>query len=379
MSLYIEKQRGLVGSSEYHLLSGLVNRGHEVHFLIPGSKKTIENKTFNGIYIHEFRKPLSVPIISFFSFIFFGVLDALKIVKEYGEPDVFYGGSVGAIISYILGKIYRKPNITRIFGTTLTPNLSHPLGMLRREHVEEFLVFKTPCNYMIITDDGTKGDEVARMLKVPNNKIKFWRNGVDLAQPFDKRKFRRRLNIPIDTKIIIVVCRLEKWKGVHRVLEAMPAIVAGYEKVVLLIIGDGVERANLEDLSNKLNIGKYVRFLGSVQHDEALKYLSVADVFVSLQDCSNLSLSLMEAMMHGLCVVVSDSGATGEVIKNGENGFLLPHENLRELPTVMINILRDKQLRERLGNGAKDYASKHFLSWDERIRMEIDLIESLCE
>jgi len=379
LSLYIEKQKGLVGSSEYNLLSGLVNKGHEVHFIMPDSDKTIDSKKFNGIHIHEFRRPSSVPILSFFSFIFFGLLDALKIVKEYSKPDVFYGANIAAILSYILGKIHRKPNITRVFGTMLVPYLSHPLGMLRRERVEEFLVFKTPCNYMIITDDGTKGNEVAKMLKVQEYKVKFWRNGVDLAQPFDKRKFKRTLNISVDTKIIIVVCRLERWKGVYRIIEAMPNIVARYEKAILLIIGDGEERASLEELSSKLVMGKFIRFLGSVQHNDVLKYLSIADVFASLQDYSNISLSLMEAMMNGVPIVVSDSGTTGGVIKNGENGLLLPHDDLKGFPSAIINLLENKRLRAKVADGAKDYAIKHFMTWDKRIGMEIDLIESLCE
>jgi len=379
MDVYTRKQRGLVGSSEYRLLRGLFKRGHEVHFMIPSTNEVSRSTVFEGIRIHQFRRLFHAPIISLLSLISFGALEAIRTIKECGKPDVFYGISVGAVTSCILGKIYREPNITRIFGTTLLPHLSSPLKMLHRSNMEELLVFKTPCKYMIITDDGTRGDEVARRLNVQCHKIKFWRNGVDVAQPFDRNVFKRSLGISASTKIVITLCRLEKWKGVHRIIEVMPDIIAKDEKVILLIVGDGEERDNLEELSNKLNMGRFIKFVGAVSHDEALKYLGIADIFVSLQDYTNLSLPLMEAAANRLCIVTSNSGATGEVIKNGENGFLLPHDDLSELPNVIINLLEDESLKERIGRRAKEYASEHFLTWDERIRIEIDLIERLCE
>ena len=99
-----------------------------------------------------------------------------------------------------------------------------------------------------MTNDGTKGDLIAELFRVPNNKVKFWKNGVDNSIPSNsigKEDFISKLNIPINHKVIITVSRLADWKRVDRVIKAAYEVTKAFSEVSFLIIGDGPEYLNL--------------------------------------------------------------------------------------------------------------------------------------
>ena len=386
---YQEKQKGFAGSSEYRVLRCFVNNGHEVHLLMP-KEEAMEDSSYSGIFIHEFKIPSIPPaknliirlvrrLIHYFLFIFFSTKCLMKAAKDYGKPNVVYGyASYGCVTAYIAGRLWRVPNITRLYGTFLYPYLSNVFRLFLNRF-EEVVAFKLPCRYLIITNDGTRGDEVARKLKVPSERVKFWMNGVDFVHDvnIDTIKLREELQIPKQAHVIVSVTRLAPWKGNDRLIQAIPAIISNDNNIKVLIIGEGQERENLEHLSETLGVKKFVDLLGAIAHNDVKKYLHAADIFISLQDVTNLSSSSLEAMTCGLCVIALNSGATGRVIKNGENGILINYDELHNLPTIISHLISDDSLRKKLGNNAKQYALKNFKTWDERVAMEVELIESL--
>jgi glycosyltransferase involved in cell wall biosynthesis len=241
------------------------------------------------------------------------------------------------------------------------------------------LAFKLACRYLIITNDGTRGDEVARVFRVPSERVKFWMNGTNFLHNanINAKRLREELQIPKEAHIVVSVCRLVAYKGVDRLIRAVPAVVSTDSSVRVLIIGDGEEREKLEHLSETLGIKKFVSFLGTKAHEDVKKYLLASDIFVSLNDFSNISSALLEAMACGVCVVVLNSGATSHVIKNKENGILINYDEIQNLSAIISNLTSNNDLRTKLGDNARQYALKNFKTWDERFAMEVELIESL--
>jgi len=390
MQTYQEKQKGFDGSSEYRILKGFVDNGHEVHLLVPKESNAPKDFSYSGIFFHEFKVPpipLANRLISkftrrltnYFMFVLLSIKCFISVMKTYGRPDVVYGyTSHGCVAAYIVTRFIRVPNITRLYGTPLYPYLSD-LPRLFLTHFEEFLAFKLPCKYLIITNDASKGDVVARTLKVPFERVKYWMNGVNFAydSDFDSQKFKEIRKIPDGAYIILWVGRLVKWKGIDRLIKAIPAIISSNRKILALIVGDGKERKNLEYLSRELGISEFVRFVGSVSHYDVANYMRVADIFVSLQDFSNISSSLLEAMTYGMCIVTLNSGGTNEIIKNGQNAVLLEYSELDNLSRVILSLLNNENLKKELGGKAQKYAIEHFLTWNERVKMEIELVEGL--
>jgi glycosyltransferase involved in cell wall biosynthesis len=152
-----------------------------------------------------------------------------------------------------------------------------------------------------------------------------------------------------------------------------------HKESVFLIVGDGEKRSFLEQLARELNLGDHIKFIGAVPYAEVSKYMNSADIFISMNDVSNLGNSVLEAMRCGKCVVVFDTGATHKVVKNGENGLLLKAGGTKEVADALVQLLEDEKLRHTLGANARKYAQGHFQTWDERIRMEIKLIEEIIK
>lgn len=380
------KNKGGVPSL-YLVQKGFVDAGHEVYYFNTTNKDEVNG----GIHIYGFRNPLSsiqssnkilnymIQVIAWILFNLFATIKVLKISRKI-KPDIIYAHSTSPVPpTYIVSKIHRIPNIRRLYGTFLYSHLSDRFFFLR--HFIDVLAYKLPFEYLIITNDGTRGDIVAEKFGVPKEKLKFWMNGVnkDMYDPdFNKARFKEQFGILANTRIILTVSRLEKWKHIERTIGAAPYIISKYKDVIFLIVGDGSEKTNLEKLSEELGVKNYVKFIGAVAHDEVKNYMNVADIFVSLYDVSNVGNPLLEAMACGKCIVTLNTGATGEIIKNDYNGILMEYENLKDLPRVIIDLLNSENLREKHGRNARKYALKHFQTWDERVRMEVELIEKVA-
>jgi len=399
------KKKG--NQSLYNTLMGYAKRGHKVHFITwgAGGFRSTEDKRNPVSEIHSnvriYRYPYFYMKISrliqklpFLRYLKIGYLVIIalwisvllvstivgyRIIRK-NRINLLYGHETyGVPVAYMLGKIFRIPNISRFQGCIFyNENLKNPLVLIR--FLINILAYKTPADLVIMTDDGTKGDEVLQRLKTPMKCMRFWRNGVrDMFIPtFDSKRFKEELGISPSSKIILAVSQLRDWKRVDRIISAMPSIVSKEQKIMLVIVGDGPERINLETLCKELGVEQHVMFTGVVSHDEIPKFMNVADIFVSLYDLSNVGNPLLEAMTCGKCIVTLNNGTTEELIKNNETGILLNPDDLKTLPDVIVKLLHDDTRRNQLGNKVKKYANTHLWTWEERMKREIEFVENLC-
>lgn len=376
--------------SVYWGQKGFVLAGHEVHFLVPGGKEN-EEVVEDGIHVHYFRipfKPCSAKHIWLhrFSvkmywclFLFFAARTAMMIGKAV-KPDVVYGHtSYGAPVAWFVARRYGIHNITRLYGTFLLPILSNTLRLIGK--CEEILAFKIPSAFLIVTEDGTGGIEVARRLKVPAERVRCWRNGVNrfYNPSFNTEAFKKSIGLFPGQRLVLTASRLAEWKRVDRLIHAVPKVVSELDDVIFVILGDGPEKARLEELTETLGVTQHVRLMGGVSQDEVAKYMNAADLFVSLFDLSNVSNAVQEAMACGKCVLVLDNGDTSKLIKHEETGILFDLKDLSHLPVILKKLLQDTDLRKRIGRNAMHFAEEYMPSWEARIQKEVELIEELVE
>jgi len=278
----------------------------------------------------------------------------------YPGVDLVYGA--GCTSTYIAAKLGRRmniPSIGRLYGTYLYPYLHNPLQLSIK--FEETLAFKAKCTTYVITNDGTKGDVVATHFGIKSSH--FWINGVDTP---------KRLPINTGTPIIVSLARLDGWKRVDRIIRAFNKCL--YLDAKLYIIGDGPERDALMKLAS-FNLNKKIFFMGQLPRVQADLMLNTADIFISTNDYSNVSNSLLQAMSLGKCCITLDTGDTWKFVRHDDTGLLAESE--KDLPHMIQMAVDNPGLRTKLGINAMCFAATHFESWEKRIQREVNLVKEM--
>lgn len=143
----------------------------------------------------------------------------------------------------------------------------------------------------------------------------------------------------------------------HKFVEHIIANCSALPHTQLTVIGDGPERARLEALAASL--GGRTAFMGQMPRDEALRCMAAHDVFVLNSVYEGLPHVAIEAMALGLPVVATAVGGTPEVVRDGENGFLIPPgENAAAMCAALNTLRTDRGIYTRCGAEAIQTAKK---------------------
>jgi glycosyltransferase involved in cell wall biosynthesis len=221
---------------------------------------------------------------------------------------------------------------------------------------------------------GIDGQESGRVITIANgidpNRFCFQENRLTI---------RQKLGLPSCQPLLSVVGRLAPEKGHSYLLRAM-ALIPSNRRPVILIVGDGVLRAELEHEATALQLDDHVRFLG-IRRDVP-ELLAASDIFVLPSHWEGLSLSLLEAMACGLPVIVTRVGGNTEVVEENQSGVLVPARDHVALAQAILRLLDDPVLRQRLGQGAYDrfkskYSLEHFVKAHEALYMALHNAEPL--
>lgn len=273
------------------------------------------------------------------------------------------------------------PTVARFQGTVLHPVLDSPIGRIRK--FEEIRALTLPADLYVMTNDGTRGDEVLRCLNGDlGEQLRFWRNGLDLdrlrpATPAERAERRAQLGLPDDAFVLMTASRLAAWKRVDRAISAMPQVLRTVPHALLLIAGDGEERERLERQAADLGVAERVRFAGAVPQERVVDFSQASDLFLAPADLSNVGNPLLEAMTCGMAIVTVDAGATGELIRDGVTGRLLPSGDPATIAQAAVALASDGETRQRLGAAARACAEREFWTWDARLAAELDAVERL--
>jgi glycosyltransferase involved in cell wall biosynthesis len=166
---------------------------------------------------------------------------------------------------------------------------------------------------------------------------------------------RAPAKIPLAAKFkIVTVGRLIPIKQVDRIIHA----IAGFENVGLVIVGDGMERRRLELSARERGLIERVYFAGQKTREETLALMAACDLFVLNSTHEGLPHVVLEAMSLGLPVVATAVGGTPEVVRDGENGRLIPPRVNGALHEVLSQLLSSPVLRKRLATEGQRTAAR---------------------
>jgi phosphatidyl-myo-inositol dimannoside synthase len=156
--------------------------------------------------------------------------------------------------------------------------------------------------------------------------------------------------------VVVCVSRLVPRKGQDTLLEAWPAVRREVRDAILLLVGDGPYRQDLERLAGRLGVAGSVRFAGSVPQAELPAYFDAGDVFAmpcrtrrAGLDVEGLGIVYLEASATGLPVVGGDSGGAPDAVLDGETGYVVPGRDPASTARRLTELLADPGKAKAMG------------------------------
>jgi len=177
--------------------------------------------------------------------------------------------------------------------------------------------------------------------------------GLDLASFDDgagREAVRSELGLGDRWPVLVNVARLEPGKGQKDLIPLMQRVLKDHPDAVLLIVGDGVERENLERAVEGAGRGDAVRLLG--RRDDVPAVLRASDLFVFTSYSESFGIVLIEAMAGGLPVAAYGLGAFGEIVTD-ESGVLVDAMEPDPLAEVVLGVLEDRDAMAAMGAGGR--------------------------
>jgi glycosyltransferase involved in cell wall biosynthesis len=197
---------------------------------------------------------------------------------------------------------------------------------------------------------------------LPERKIFVIWNGIDLTRfnPAHPAPIGIKRSIGFDDgdPLLLVVGRLDPQKGHHVLLDAFPAVRQEFPGARLVCIGDGALRGELEGKARSLGLEGAVRFLG--YQSNVPDWLAAADATVLPSFYEGLPLTAIECLAAGKPMVATSVDGTPEVVVNEKTGLTVPPGNAELLAAAICRLLREAELRKRLGVAGRRWVEEHF-------------------
>lgn len=169
-----------------------------------------------------------------------------------------------------------------------------------------------------------------------------------------KQEARKQLKMSEGERILLIVCRLVTRKGIDRAIEALSAVSSSAR---LVVIGDGPDRARLEQLAQ--SFGSRVSLVGALDDRSRDLWYAASDVFVfpvrnEGADIEGYGIVCLEAAAAGLPVIVGQGGGASETVVDGVTGLVADAEQPGTLAEAINTVLEDDTLRHAMGERGRE-------------------------
>ncbi len=313
------------------------NRDHEVHLISKAPCSSLD-----GVHMHLLRRLPESGSTAAMNLVT-TVAQTRKLLKEI-SPDILHShyvldyGSYGALSGF-------HPLIISAWGTDVleVPKRSRFLRLLTKYDLKKA---------DIITCDGENSKIAMIDMGIDSGKINLIFHGIDTRKFHPERRdesLKARLGLS-RYPLVISTRSLEPIYDLGSLVEAIPMVLKEAPDARFIIAGDGSDKKSLIKMAESLNVYDHVIFTGAIPHSELPGYLASSDVYVStsLSD-GGIAVSTLEAMASGLTPITTDVGDVRILIKDGENGFVVPTRNPVQLAEKIIYLLQNKGILKRIG------------------------------
>jgi len=361
---------GGIGYYVYNLSKKLVERGHTVTVITRGSETRSAKEVIDGIEVHK---------VAFFPFYPFHIW--------------VHGIFVNAIFKSL------QSDFTLIhLHTPLVPPIKSSLPVITTVHTP----MKVDAKYHEIVDISSLAERVQSMALYPliesrlfsisksitavsssvANELKEY--GLDpnkitvIGNGIDEKTFVPVHNHESPEKYVLYTGVLRARKGLFDLLDCARYVSKKHPEVRFFVCGTGPFSKKLEKEVYRRRLQKEVVLLGHVTRRKLLWLYQNATAHVVPSHYEGLPTVLLEAMSCGLPVVATEVGGNKEVISNDVNGFLVPPKSPRAMAEILLRLLSDDKLVERIGEAARKTIEKKY-TWNRIANNILECYEKLLQ
>ena len=330
----------------------LSRKGHEVHFITYSQPVRLELLSSN-VHFHEVNVP-EYPLFHYQPYelaLSSKLVDMVKVHKidvlhvHYAIPHAY--------AAYMAKKMLHEegidvPIVTTLHGTDITLVGSHPF-------------YKTAVTFSINKSDAVTSvsqnlKEVTQHLFNTNKEIKVVPNFIDINKYKNSYEECDRHLLALPTERVIT--HVSNFRPVKRIADVIEIFYKIQKELPakLMMVGEGPERKEAEQLCETYKIEDKVVFLGN--SSEVDKILCFSDLFLLPSQTESFGLAALEAMASGVPIISSNSGGIPEVNIEGVSGFLSSVGAIDEMAQNAIKILKDDTTLNTFKKGAQATSTK---------------------
>jgi phosphatidyl-myo-inositol dimannoside synthase len=273
------------------------------------------------------------------------VLKALGALRE--RPDIVLVEHPNhSALGWLLARLSRAPLVIVAHGIEIW----RPLAITRR------WAFRRADRVLCVS--GVTAARATRSNQLDSAKSRVLHNCLD-----PEHAVGPILSQPSSSPSLLTVSRLsgaEGYKGHQHVIRSLPLLLKDYPDLVYDVVGDGDRRPELESLAVEQGVAHAVRFHGLVSEEALSRHYAEADIFVMPSRSEGFGYVFIEAMAHGKPVVAGNQDAAVEVVRDGETGYLIDPNSVCELTDRLKRLLRDADLRKRMGSRGAEVVKADF-------------------
>lgn len=222
------------------------------------------------------------------------------------------------------------------------------------------------------------GKYLVQRERFPEDRVHVIPNGVDTLRfrpsANDRQGVRRELKVSLDAPLVGVVAALRPEKNLSLFLAAAARLSATVPTAQFLVVGDGPERATLEQSAKRLGLADRVHFLGT--RSDIPRLLAAVDIFSLTSHVEANPVSILEALSCEVPVVATRVGSVSETVLPGQTGFLVDPGDCQGLADRWRELLADPHGRRSMGEAGRilvetRWSLKGMISGYERLIQEI--------
>ena len=216
------------------------------------------------------------------------------------------------------------------------------------------------CDKTIVVSNKLKRNLVVYE-KIDPDQIFVIHNGVDLSKvgrTANVLQVRKSFKLEKGSNVVTYIGGLREEKRLDVLVKSFSLVSKELPNSILLLVGDGPLRRSLTELAKREGISAKIKFLGLRQ--DVYDLIKASNVVTLSSTSEGISQTIMEAMACSKPVVATKVGGNPELVQDGKTGFLVPPENPEKLAEVIITLLRNKKLGERMGKNGRKRVEKYF-------------------